>query len=291
MQLTPDNIAELARIAQTAAQKSGALIAEQANSKLTIKNKASGTSEASQVLTEVDLMSQTIILEALKPTCQQYDLALLSEEHPDDGSRLEHDYFWCIDPLDGTLPFTEHVAGYAVSIALVAQDGTPLIGVVFDPVTQTCYHAIKGEGAYRNNTPWHVGPQKAGSPLTLLADRSFMKHPNIEEMKRSLQAIADEEGSPHVEIIAQGGAAMNAIWTVERAPAGYFKLPKPTPGGGSLWDFAATACILPEAGAIATNIHGTSLDLNRPDSTFMNHQGVLYASHQGLAVRLKSLKS
>ena len=51
--------------------------------------------------------------------------------------RLELNYFWCIDPLDGTLPFIEGKVGYAVSIGLVSRDGTPLIGVVCDPYHQT----------------------------------------------------------------------------------------------------------------------------------------------------------
>ena len=50
-----------------------------------------------------------------------YDLALLTEESEDDRSCFEKDYFWCIDPLDGTLPFTRNEAGYSVSIGLVAE--------------------------------------------------------------------------------------------------------------------------------------------------------------------------
>ena len=54
---------------------------------------------------------------------ERYDLALLTEELEDDGSRHVKDYFWCIDPIDGTLPFTQKKPGYGVSIALVARDG------------------------------------------------------------------------------------------------------------------------------------------------------------------------
>ena len=57
------------------------------------------------------------------------------------------------------------------------------------------------------------------------------------------------------------------------------KPPKNTPGGGSLWDFAATACIFHEAGATARDFHGAALDLNRADSTYMSHRGVLFATY------------
>jgi myo-inositol-1(or 4)-monophosphatase len=114
--------------------------------KLTLNTKNGGASLAAQVVTEVDHLSQDIILKTLHPSCLIYDLALLSEESPDDNQRLQKDYFWCIDPLDGTLPFIESVPGYSVSIALVSREGQSMLGVVYDPVTQTLYHAIQGQG-------------------------------------------------------------------------------------------------------------------------------------------------
>jgi 3'-phosphoadenosine 5'-phosphosulfate (PAPS) 3'-phosphatase len=52
---------------------------------------------------------------------------------------LNKDYFWCIDPLDGTLPFIEGLTGYAVSVALVARNGKPLLSAIFLPETMTSY--------------------------------------------------------------------------------------------------------------------------------------------------------
>ena len=71
---------------------------------------------------------------------------------------------------------------------------------------------------------------------------------------------------------------MNACSVLENFPACYFKFPKSKNGGGSIWDFAATTCIYQELGLPATNFEGGKLDLNRKDSTFMNHQGVFYAN-------------
>jgi 3'-phosphoadenosine 5'-phosphosulfate (PAPS) 3'-phosphatase len=75
---------------------------------------------------------------------------------------------------------------------------------------------------------------------------------------------------------------MNVCNMLQHAPACYFKFPKPEKGGGSLWDYAATACITREAGAVVTDLEGSPLDLNRKDSTFMNHRGFLYASNPEL---------
>lgn len=85
----------------------------------------------------------------------------------------------------------------------------------------------------------------------------------------------------------RGEWGSDACWVVERAPALYFKFPKPKPGGGSLWDFAATTCLFKEFGLPATDIHGQPLMLNPGPKTkggpFMNHRGVLFASDPELA--------
>ena len=81
---------------------------------------------------------------------------------------------------------------------------------------------------------------------------------------------------------------MNAIWALENPPACYFKFPKPS-GGGSLWDYAATACIYQEAGAVAVDFQGNPFDLNRPDSTFMNHHGVIFATNHKIAAFVRGL--
>ena len=62
-------------------------------------------------------------------------------------------------------------------------------------------------------------------------------------------------------------------------------------GGGSLWDFAATACLFHETGGVATDMQGGPLDLNRADSSFMNHRGVLFATDEALARRIRAMDS
>ncbi len=287
MQLNQTELGVLADVATKAALEAGTLIAGYNGREVTVQYKEGGDNLASQVVTEVDELSQAIILKHLLPTCATYDLALLSEEQADDGNRLVKNAFWCIDPLDGTLPFTESIPGYSVSIALVARDGTPLIGVVTDPLTGTSYQAIKGQGALRNGEPWLLEAPGKSTSLHFVADRSIASHPQFEAVLEQLQTLATELGGDGLETTLTGGAVMNALWVLGRAPACYFKFPKPQAGGGSLWDFAATACIYAELGAWCSDFNGQALDLNRADSTFMNHRGVLFASDRGLAERLR----
>lgn len=246
------------------------------------------TSLAAQVVTEVDYLSQDIILQVLQPTCAMFGLALLTEESPDDRERLRKDFFWSIDPLDGTLPFIESVPGYSVSIALVSRDGVPTIGVVYDPLTQTLYHAIKGQGAWCNNQALKpvAMPSSVGQTLTFITDKSFAQDPLYQSALAELERIATGLGYGGATILLQGGAAMNACQVLNTSPACYFKFPKPQLGGGSIWDYAATACLFHEVGAPVSDIHGNPLALNPAGSTFMNHCGVLYCADQFIADRM-----
>ncbi len=286
MKLAPSDLDELARRAAEAAVEAGAMIAGSRPQQ--VDRKAGGASLASQVVTEIDRRSEDIVLGVLAPTRERFELGLLTEEREDDGGRLRSDHFWCIDPLDGTLPFVEGTPGYSVSIALVRKDGTPLIGVVLDPVTMTLIQAVRGGGVRRNGEPWEPATTAPGGELTLYADRSAVQRDDHDETVTALEDIAHDLGLDGVRVDATRGGVMNACAVLAHPPACYFKRPGPT-GGGSLWDFAATACIFFEAGAVATDIHGDGLDLNRADSTFMNHRGVLYATDEVLASRLYAL--
>lgn len=279
------DLVELLAHAEDAARLAGAHIA--AARPRSIARKTGATSAASEVVTEVDRQAQALILEALAPTLDRYDLAVLTEEAPDDGRRLRADHFWCIDPLDGTLPFIEGVAGYAVSVALVSRSGAPLIGVVFDPESAVCYTAASGLGVHRDGAPWHE--ESAADSLSVFLDRSALDRPDHAQVLDALRRLAAELGLGEPKMHVGAGAVMNACGVLESPPALYLKRPKATLGGGSLWDFAATACLFAEAGAVATDLAGAPLDLNRSDSTYMNHRGVMYATSEAIAARARAL--
>ena len=109
-------------------------------------------------------------------------------------------------------------------------------------------------------------------------------------MAAGLDHIAQDLGLSDVELRVGAGAVMNALGALTNPPGCYVKVPAAA-GGGSLWDFAATACIFGEVGAVATDIHGDPLDLNRDDSTFMNHRGVLFATDDQVAAGVRSMFS
>lgn len=281
------NFTELAEKAVKAASNAGQLIRSYRDKDVNVMQKEGGSTLASQVVTEVDRKSQDAILQVLLPTCDEFDIALLAEEDEDDRGRLESAYFWCIDPLDGTLPFINGQPGYSVSIGLVAKDGTPLIGVVYDPVHDVLYQATKGQGLRRNNERWSL--MQDSQALTFTYDRSFAEDPNFNQVKDELEAYTHSLGLNEFNPIHYGGAVLNACHVLENGPGCHFKFPKSQDGGGSLWDYAATACLYEEGGAVVSDVFGNSLELNRPDSTYMNHRGALYATNKELAKRIREI--
>lgn len=281
MNLSAQQIHELCNIAKNAAREAGVYIQTRFNEPYEKRHKTGGDSLASQIVTDVDLKAQQTILEYLQGSIEKYDLGLLTEEANDDHSRLRKDYFWCIDPIDGTLPFTEHRTGYAVSIALVSRSGDPVIGVAYIPDLEDCYIAITGEGVTLNGSAL-IPAKTDSSHLHLYMDRSFREEPYygsvIEELQRYAKRNMRLEAFEHTAL----GGVRNALSVLRAVNACYFKFPKPSQGGGSIWDYAATRLFFEELARPVSNASGKRLNLNDPETTFMNRQGVVFATHRDI---------
>lgn len=98
-------------------------------------------------LTEADKASNKIICDCLE---QMYGgFPIVSEENkmiPHD-IRKDYEYYWCVDPLDGTKEFIKRNGEFTINIALIRKS-RPVMGVIFIPVTDEMFFAMKGEGAW-----------------------------------------------------------------------------------------------------------------------------------------------
>ncbi len=290
MILSEKDLNHLCETAKQAALDAGKYINSVDSKSIKVEHKDSGSSLASLLVTDVDRYCDKLIGDYLAESCDRYNLAILSEESAENHeqkakNRFNQPYFWCVDPLDGTLPFTQGHAGYAVCIALVSHSGVPVIGVVYDPVNKHLFTAIQNGAAFKNQTLIRCTPELNDNKncLTVFADISFKQSNAYETLQGSLGKVAKTLGaSDYAEVYGAGGA-MNACSILETPLSCYFKQPKKSIGGGSLWDFAASACIVKEAGAWVSDFYGEPLDLNRKDSSYMNHKGVLFASCERVA--------
>ncbi len=235
---------------------------------------------AGDVVTVADRESQQIIIQQLAEL--DPNLGFCGEEEGCDASRtrFEKEAFWCVDPLDGTLPFLEKVNGFAVSIALVSREGEALLGVAHAPALEETYWAVRGGKAYRNGVEISVG-KVPGVLRVSTAWPDIASQKNHAMFIHILDGLKQLERIKSVEISMHSGAVVRGCRLCEKPPSIYFCFPRP--GGASIWDFAATACIVKAAGGGVSDAFGNPMDLNRPDSTYMHHRGILYASDEELA--------
>ena len=97
-------------------------------------------------LTQADKAANDVIVSLLREEFPQY--AILSEEEKDNKDRLNQDYCFIVDPLDGTKEFLKRNGQFTVNIALAYQHRT-VVGVIYVPVSGELYFASEGSGAFR----------------------------------------------------------------------------------------------------------------------------------------------
>ena len=150
--------AELLAGAVAACQAAGAAIMDhyEASGTRLITNKDDNTQttdiSVSNPLTEADLASDRLLKERLLALLPE--AGWLSEETEDNPQRLDRQFVWVVDPLDGTREFVLGIPEFTVSVALVG-DGSPLLGVICNPVTAELYVGAPGQGATLNGVAGH----------------------------------------------------------------------------------------------------------------------------------------
>lgn len=135
-------MADLIGTAQQAAYEAGKKILEIAGSG--VMNKVPTGNFPSTI---ADKSSCRIITGYLAKT----GLPVLSEEgfHPDFGERKNWEYFWLVDPLDGTVEFIHQNGEFTINIALIRQN-IPVAGVISVPCRSTLYYGSAETGVYKN---------------------------------------------------------------------------------------------------------------------------------------------
>lgn len=100
------------------------------------------------MVTEADLAAEETICTLLR--ARHPDFGIFSEEQGPETRETE--YTWIVDPLDGTNNFVIGIPQFSVFIALTHRQET-LLGVVYQPLTDTLWRAVRGQGAWCNDTP------------------------------------------------------------------------------------------------------------------------------------------
>lgn len=180
-------------------------------------------------LSEADLLSNKVICEALA----KFNLPILSEENSiiSFEERKNWEYFFLVDPLDGTKEFIKRNGEFTVNIALIHKQ-SPVLGVVYAPALNLMYSAKKGEGAFKNDELLPLALNK--DTYKIVASKSHMS----DETKDFIDKL---EVDKKKELISMGSSLKLCLVASDEADI-YPRL-APT----MEWDTAAADAIVREA--------------------------------------------
>ncbi|MEM7191476.1 MAG: 3'(2'),5'-bisphosphate nucleotidase CysQ [Pseudomonadota bacterium] len=204
-------------------------------------------------------------------TTRRKDYGWLSEESPDDRSRLNHSRVWMLDPIDGTSAFLREIPEWTVSAALV-EDGVPVLGIVYNPAKDEFFHAVQGGGAFLNGTPIHPTNQASLEGAKMIASGGLFRRKIWDEPWPNVTAEWVNSVAYRLALVACG-----------RGDATISLTPK------TEWDLAASAVIMDEAGGITTDHLGNPHVYNREDPIFTSLVASGKALHKALIERTSSV--
>ncbi len=203
--------------------------------KVSIKNN-------NELVTQADARCQRIIVNRIKENYP--DHGFIAEEGSEgkifkQPPRGAEPLWWVIDPIDGTNNFAHQMLSFAVSIA-VMHNGEPVVGVIFDPATESMFTAVKGGEAQLNGRRITASENKMDSFSSVGLDSHF------------------DDGVPGwaCEIMQKtrfrnlGTTALQLAYVAKGSfVAAIVNRPK-------LWDIAAGALIAEAAGAVVSDWQG-----------------------------------
>lgn len=201
-------------------------------------------------VTIADQHADTIIREVIHSYYPNH--SFLTEEEEDDLSRLNSDYVWIVDPVDGTKDFVSKDDEFTTNIALCYKHEI-VLGVVLIPVSGEIYYAIKGEGSYyidsQGNTSRNYVNDKT-TDLILLTSKHHVTDAELEYFSTHRDVIGSKE---------QYGSAIKAC----RIARGLAELQLRFGKGTKEWDTAASQIVVIEAGGVFVTPSGEVMKYNR----------------------------
>jgi len=241
---------ELNDFAVNLARDAGNLLKEKFNSKHEVHYKGE-----INLVTEADKMSENLIITSIKSSFP--DHGILSEESPAQNSQAM--LRWIIDPLDGTTNYAHGYPVFCVSIAL-ENEGVIVLGVIYDPLREDMFVAVRGSGAYLNGKKLKVSPTATLSRSLLATgfpyDIRMSKDNNLNYfnlMAVEAQAIR-RAGAAALDIAYLAAGRFDGFWELKLMP----------------WDVAAGCLMVEESGGVISDMSGGQWDISSPNVLVSN---------------------
>ncbi len=228
-------------VAQAAALGAGRILKDNVNGKRDISYKGE-----INMVTEMDRLSEKTIVGAILGAFPGH--GILAEE----GSRVESDsgFLWVIDPLDGTTNYAHGYPSFSVSIGL-EHDGQTVLGVVYDPMRDELFSAVKGGGSFLNGRPIAVSRTDV-LIRSLLAtgfpyDRVLSSENNLNFFNALIMASQEvrRSGAASLDLCSVAAGRLDGYWELKLHP----------------WDVTAGSLIVQEAGGKVSDFSGTRFSI------------------------------
>lgn len=200
-----------------------------------------------------------------------------SDAPPDEGA----DPLWIIDPLDGSLNFLRGIPLFAVSIGY-REAGTYKIGVVYDPCRGELFQAAVNGAALLNGKAIRTDKFADGMDAFQAAVVGVDWEGDYDELKRAFQ-LTRVLISEVQQIRTFGSPALGLCYVAAGRLHAYFGLEHL-----KLWDVAAAAVILKEAGGVLTDIDGAAWQ--HAEEGYLATNGVIHGSMLGALAGVRRMQ-
>lgn len=204
--------------------------------------------------TDADLAAQAAIVERIRASDPQ--AAILAEENIQPPAGITS--MWVIDPLDGTTNYSRHIPVFSVSIALV-REGRPVLGVIYDPLSEDLFAAEADRGATLNGQPIQVSTASDIREAVIGLDWGRGEEARARELEWLRRT-----GLQSRTIRAIGSAALGMCYLAAGWIDVYYH------GALMPWDGAAGQIIIEEAGGTLLNHRGEPWNYVEPDCIACN---------------------
>lgn len=236
------NLDNLFLLAKDAANQAGSFLNKNKN-----VTKQIITDEGRDIKLELDRKTEELITNILKKS----KIPIMGEEL---SSNISSDFFWVVDPIDGTANYFRGLDQCCVSIGLIKNDEA-LLGVIYNFNTNEMFAALKGKGAFLNDKKIKVSNISEKNKASLSTG-----FPASESIESSLEFLEGLQGWKKIRMF--GSAALSCAYIASGRCDAYIEK------GVYLWDFAAGVCLVKEAGG---RVEYTKLDCDRYAVNFDNN--------------------
>lgn len=205
-------------------------------------------------LTAADMASHHLLVAGLHVLTPEIPIHSEESEGITWEMRRQWSRYWLVDPLDGTKEFIKRSGEFTVNVALM-ENGEPVMGVVYVPVTGVCYYGGRNLGAFRADADGEnaIEAREVDTPVVMVASRSH----GTEKLAALETVLAQQLGD--VELTNMGSSLKLCL--VAEGKADFYPRMAPT----SEWDTAAADAVVRAAGGAVVQTDFVPLRYGKED--------------------------